>query len=137
MRIPSGPARFFCRPQVGRDILTSLQRLRGPCGFAMVANVDTGELADSMESFFLSETVKYLFLLFDAGASDAAATGGGTPLGSNFVDSGPYKYVFTTEGHIIPLKPELMFQKRRGAEVGSGVTKLSPRICCGAFNAAG
>lgn len=87
----------------------------------MVANVDTGELSDSMESFFLSETVKYLFLLFDAGASGAVSSGGGTPLGANLVDSGPYKYVFTTEGHMFPLKPDLMFQRKRGAEVRGAV----------------
>ena len=44
----------------------------------------TGELEDSMESFFLSETSKYLFLL-------QANT---THL--------PDHYVFTTEGHLLP-----------------------------------
>lgn len=31
----------------------------------MVSNVETKELSDSMETFFLAETLKYLFLLFD------------------------------------------------------------------------
>lgn len=44
-----------------------------------------------MESFFLAETLKYLYLLFDNG-------GGPT----NLVDTGPYKYIFNTEGHVFP-----------------------------------
>lgn len=44
----------------------------------------TGELEDSMESFFLSETSKYLFLL-QANATQL-----------------PDHYVFTTEGHLLP-----------------------------------
>ena len=43
-----------------------------------------GELDDSMESFFLSETTKYLFLL-QANTTDL-----------------PDHYVFTTEGHLLP-----------------------------------
>lgn len=46
--------------------------------------IPTGELEDSMESFFLSETTKYLFLLH-ANATDL-----------------PNFYVFTTEGHLLP-----------------------------------
>lgn len=38
---------------------------RTGCGFASIANIATMELADTMPSFFLSETVKYLYLLFD------------------------------------------------------------------------
>ena len=47
----------------------------------------TGELEDSMESFFLSETSKYLFLL-QANTTDL-----------------PDHYVFTTEGHLLPPFP--------------------------------
>ncbi|OCK75499.1 glycoside hydrolase family 47 protein [Lepidopterella palustris CBS 459.81] len=59
------------------------------CGWAGLQDVRTGEQTDRMESFFLGETAKYLFLLFDATH----------PL--NALD-GPF--VFTTEGHplIIP-----------------------------------
>ena len=53
------------------------------CGHSAVDGA-TGELEDSMESFFLSETSKYLFLL-------QANT---THL--------PDHYVFTTEGHLLP-----------------------------------
>ncbi|TKX23228.1 ER degradation-enhancing alpha-mannosidase-like protein [Elsinoe australis] len=60
-----------------------------PCGWAGLQDVRTGEQSDRMESFFLGETAKYLYLLFDEDH----------PL--NHLDS---PYVFTTEGHplIIP-----------------------------------
>lgn len=59
------------------------------CGWAGLQNAKTGEHKDRMESFFLGETAKYLYLLFD---SDH-------PL--NILDA---PYIFTTEGHplIIP-----------------------------------
>ncbi len=59
------------------------------CGWAGLQDVRTGEQTDRMESFFLGETAKYLYLLFDPAH----------PL--NNLDA---PYVFTTEGHplIIP-----------------------------------
>lgn len=53
---------------VGEMILEDLNnRTRIPCGFASLHNVQTGRLEDRMESFMLSETLKYLYLLFDSG----------------------------------------------------------------------
>eukprot|EP01041_Mallomonas_annulata_P001006 gene1006-1977_t len=50
----------------GKDVLWSLQnRSRVSCGYASIADVDTGQLDDRMDSYFLAETLKYLFLLFD------------------------------------------------------------------------
>jgi mannosidase alpha-like ER degradation enhancer 2 len=43
------------------DILT---KCKTDAGFAEVKNVKTLELSDSMESFFLAETLKYAYLLF-------------------------------------------------------------------------
>lgn len=40
-------------------------RVQTKVGFANVANVQTLELEDKMESFFLAETLKYLYLLFN------------------------------------------------------------------------
>jgi mannosidase alpha-like ER degradation enhancer 1 len=40
---------------------------RSKCGYASVQNVVTNELDDRMESFFLAETLKYFYLLFDRG----------------------------------------------------------------------
>ncbi len=36
-----------------------------PCGVAALSDVSSGTKEDVMESFFLAETLKYLFLLFD------------------------------------------------------------------------
>ncbi|XP_063611642.1 ER degradation-enhancing alpha-mannosidase-like protein 1 [Penaeus indicus] len=78
---------------VGRDILTSLNNLtRAECGYATVHSVLDMTLEDRMESFFLSETCKYLYLLFDI---------------DNPVNLKSHQYMFTTEGHILPLGPWL------------------------------
>ena len=77
---------------VGEMVMRDInRRCRTECGFAGIQNVVTGELTDRMESFFLGETTKYLYLLYDDGH----------PL--NSLDAA---YVFTTEGHplIIPKK---------------------------------
>ena len=52
------------------------------CGFAIIGNMHSMELSDSMPSYFLAETCKYLYLLFDE---------------KNFVNVRPY--VFSTEAH--------------------------------------
>ena len=49
----------------GKDVLRALQSLRVPCGVAALSDVANRAAEDAMESFFLSETAKYLFLLFD------------------------------------------------------------------------
>ena len=54
------------------------------CGWAGLQDVRNGDLSDRMESFFLGETTKYLFLLFDEDH----------PL--NKLDAA---FVFSTEGH--------------------------------------
>ncbi|OAD65804.1 glycoside hydrolase family 47 protein [Phycomyces blakesleeanus NRRL 1555(-)] len=52
--------------QVGEMIIEDLNnRTRLACGFANIGDVRTGRLEDRMESFVLSETLKYLYLLFD------------------------------------------------------------------------
>lgn len=59
---------------------------RVKCGFAHVDDVTTGKLSDKMESFFLAETLKYLYLIFDE---------------ENVVNQ--KDFVLTTEGHLIPI----------------------------------
>jgi mannosidase alpha-like ER degradation enhancer 1 len=55
---------------VGERILLDINKYaRTNCGFASLKNVLTKQLDDRMESFFLSETMKYLYLLFDTGKS--------------------------------------------------------------------
>lgn len=75
---------------VGEMALKDIQRrCWTECGWAGLQDVQSGERTDRMESFFLGETAKYLYLLFD----DAH------PL--NSLDA---PFVFTTEGHplIVP-----------------------------------
>lgn len=77
---------------VGEMVLSDLKRrCWTKCGWAGIRNVLTGELIDRMESFFIGETAKYLYLLFDQDH----------PL--NKIDA---PWVFNTEGHplIIPRK---------------------------------
>ncbi|KAI5723370.1 hypothetical protein M8J76_005139 [Diaphorina citri] len=51
---------------VGVDMLRSIQHsAKTPCGYATIKNVVDHSQEDRMESFFLSETTKYLYLLFD------------------------------------------------------------------------
>ncbi|XP_008336852.1 ER degradation-enhancing alpha-mannosidase-like protein 3 isoform X2 [Cynoglossus semilaevis] len=75
--------------EAGRTILENLNRFaRVPCGFAAMKDVRTGSHEDRMDSFFLAEMFKYLFLLF-AESED---------LPFDVED-----YVFTTEAHLLPL----------------------------------
>lgn len=49
----------------GRVMLHALEELRTTCGIAAVSEVLTGNTEDAMASFALSETLKYLYMLFD------------------------------------------------------------------------
>ncbi|KAJ8378960.1 hypothetical protein AAFF_G00232540 [Aldrovandia affinis] len=74
---------------VGMDILQSLEKYtKVRCGYATLHHVVDKSKEDRMESFFLSETCKYLFLLFDE---------------DNPLHKSEYKYIFTTEGHVVPI----------------------------------
>ncbi|KAJ9262356.1 CAZyme family GH47 [Paecilomyces variotii] len=78
---------------VGEMVLRDIKRrCWTKCGWAGLQDVRTGELSDRMESFFLGETAKYMFLLYDPSH----------PL--NALDA---PFVFSTEGHplIIPKAP--------------------------------
>ena len=67
------------------------------CGYASVKNVETTELEDNMPSFFLSETLKYLYLLFD---SDENPFSSSSVIPSNKKKS----FVFSTEAHIFDIE---------------------------------
>ncbi|KAM0979609.1 hypothetical protein ACFX13_015725 [Malus domestica] len=72
--------------EVGESIVNSLNlytKVEG--GFASIRDVTTMQLEDHQHSFFLAETCKYLFLLFDD---------------SFLVEQ---NYIFTTEGHPLPV----------------------------------
>ncbi|XP_013369182.1 PREDICTED: ER degradation-enhancing alpha-mannosidase-like protein 1 isoform X1 [Chinchilla lanigera] len=78
---------------VGMDILQSLEKYtKVRCGYATLHHVIDKSKEDRMESFFLSETCKYLYLLFDE---------------ENPVHKSGTRYMFTTEGHIISVDKHL------------------------------
>nr|XP_009615084.1 alpha-mannosidase I MNS5-like [Nicotiana tomentosiformis] len=73
--------------EVGESIINSLNaytRIKG--GFASIRDVTTMQLEDHQHSFFLAETCKYLYLLFD----------------DSFLLN--QNYIFTTEGHPLPVR---------------------------------
>ena len=71
--------------QVGKIVLNDIDELtRTNCGFACISDVQTRRLEDRMDSYFLSETLKYLYLLFDEES----------PLNLD-------EFILTTEGHFM------------------------------------
>jgi mannosidase alpha-like ER degradation enhancer 2 len=94
----------------GVDFMDAIEsKTRVECGFAGVSNLASGALDDSMPSFFLSETAKYLYLLFDE---------------SNFVHK--HGYVFSTEAHPfdqMQLRPAWLQDNDMGEDAGSVVKK--------------
>ncbi|KAF0294256.1 ER degradation-enhancing alpha-mannosidase-like protein 1 [Amphibalanus amphitrite] len=102
---------------VGRELVESLnQYSRARCGYATLHSVIDKSQEDRMESFFLSETCKYLYLLFDE---------------DNYINRNPMKYLFSTEGHLFPLHYE-RFRKPWDAEerrpAGANVTATCSAI---------
>jgi hypothetical protein len=72
-------------------------KLKTKCGYASVTNFERLELMDMQPSFFLSETCKYLYLMFDE---------------SSFIHVRPY--IFTTEAHPFDLR-QLSAYKHNGS----------------------
>ncbi|CUS24927.1 LAQU0S22e00276g1_1 [Lachancea quebecensis] len=76
--------------KVAWTILEDLKALyKTPCGFAGLQNVVSGERQDRMETFVLSETLKYLYLIFDT---------------HNELHSDSSNTVFSTEAHPLWLR---------------------------------
>lgn len=89
--------------EVGEDILKSIQySAKTKCGYATIKNVKDHRKQDTMESFFLAETTKYLYLLFDPDNFLNSDGGYGTVLetqnGECIIES---SYIFNTEAHPI------------------------------------
>ncbi|KAH7488208.1 hypothetical protein KRP22_009152 [Phytophthora ramorum] len=75
--------------RAGAHVVHSLQKYaKTPCGYASIADVENKKQEDYMPSFFLSETCKYLYLLFNT---------------THFFRKG--SYVMTTEAHPLPILP--------------------------------
>eukprot|EP00737_Agarophyton_chilense_P001389 gb/GEZJ01001559.1/.p1 GENE.gb/GEZJ01001559.1/~~gb/GEZJ01001559.1/.p1 ORF type:complete len:638 (-),score=70.78 gb/GEZJ01001559.1/:1695-3344(-) len=78
---------------VAESIMYSIeQRTRVQCGFAEVHDVVSGRLNDRMHSFLLSETFKYLYLIFRGD--------------DHWIRKGAY--VFTTEAHPLRVPLQIM-----------------------------
>ena len=99
---------------VGEMVLRDIKRrCWTSCGWAGLQDVRSGELNDRMESFFLGETAKYLYLLFDPGH----------PL--NHLDE---PFVFTTEGHPLII-PRGVGPSSRRTTSSSTVLSKTPPVC--------
>ncbi|CAH1123922.1 unnamed protein product [Ceutorhynchus assimilis] len=95
--------------EAGEDILRSIKHsARTPCGYATIKDVRDHRKEDRMESFFLSETTKYLYLLFDTDNfihnQGQHGTLINTPNGECVIDAGGY--IFNTEAH--PIDPSAL-----------------------------
>ncbi|KAJ4756888.1 hypothetical protein LUZ62_091293 [Rhynchospora pubera] len=105
--------------EVGESIVASLNsHTKVDGGFASVRDVSTMQLEDHQHSFFLSETCKYLYLLYD----DSFVAG--------------RNFVFTTEGHPLPVRslwherlPEAYITSNRTSFKTSRVSPLSSQVC--------
>ncbi|KAL3093179.1 hypothetical protein niasHT_022629 [Heterodera trifolii] len=80
------------------------------CGFGTVRDVGTGSVEDRMESFFLAETAKYLYLIFDEhnfmhNVGSAKAKLVETTGGPCVIEAGGW--IFNTEAH--PLDPGIVY----------------------------
>ena len=98
---------------VGEMVLRDIKRRCWTrCGWASIQNVLTGEKTDRMESFFLGETAKYVFLLFDPDH----------PL--NHMDA---PMVFSTEGHPLVIPTGLNDEQTRSTSYSVPLTE--PGFC--------
>ncbi|XP_067564029.1 ER degradation-enhancing alpha-mannosidase-like protein 2 isoform X3 [Pseudorca crassidens] len=100
--------------ELGRDAVESIEKIsKVECGFATIKDLRDHKLDNRMESFFLAETVKYLYLLFDptnfihnnGSTFDVVVT----PYGECILGAGGY--IFNTEAH--PIDPAALHCCRR------------------------
>ncbi|XP_061662712.1 ER degradation-enhancing alpha-mannosidase-like protein 2 isoform X5 [Syngnathoides biaculeatus] len=96
--------------QLGLDAVEFFERIaKTPCGYASVKDLRDHQLENRMESFFLAETIKYLYLLFDPthflhnSGTETWVEGGED--GHCILSSGGY--IFNTEAH--PLDPAALY----------------------------
>ncbi|QHS73841.1 alpha-1,2-mannosidase MNL1 [Saccharomyces paradoxus] len=100
---------------IGVHLLKDLkQRFKSNCGFAGFQNVITGELQDRMETYVLSETVKYLYLLFDE---------------ENELHSSASNVIFSTEAHPMWLSQEVRSKYKWNAKLNDSIYSLHLDIC--------
>lgn len=90
--------------EIGKEILKKLQDLKVDCGFAGLKDVRTGVHDDKMSSFVLAETLKYLYLLFS---------------NDNETHVDLDKFIFSTEGHLLPIKLGLIESPNKALNYGN------------------
>ncbi|CAJ1394548.1 unnamed protein product [Effrenium voratum] len=101
--------------EMSKSIATAIdEQSRVACGFASVADVTTKRLDNRMDSFFLSETLVYLYLaVAPPEAAQPRSVCGGHTYDMSFLRAEdlaaalPWPIgasIFTTEGHIFPLQ---------------------------------
>ncbi|PKS12753.1 hypothetical protein jhhlp_000963 [Lomentospora prolificans] len=97
-RATQDPWYLYVGEMVMKDVI---ERCYTECGWAGLQDVRTGEKSDRMESFFLGETTKYLYLLFDP---------------DHILNRLDAPFVFSTEGHplLIPREKRAKASSRRG-----------------------
>ncbi|KAJ1977755.1 hypothetical protein H4R35_002172 [Dimargaris xerosporica] len=101
---------FYLR--VGEQIIHDLNTyMRSSCGFTSLRNVATKARDDRMESFFLGESIKYLYLLFDQ---------------DNVLNTLDTNFVFTTEAHIMHLPRAKVY---RNQTFGFQARSYAPYAC--------
>ncbi|KAI8806788.1 glycoside hydrolase [Cladochytrium replicatum] len=109
--------------EAGELMLKDLEQFtRTKCGFSSLSDVVRKTPEDRMESFFLSETIKYLYLLFDS---------------DHFINKADSNWVFTTEGHILPVQRNFISKTdgvraslpRRKTSSDSTARSKTPRTC--------
>ncbi|KAJ5979954.1 hypothetical protein N7481_007252 [Penicillium waksmanii] len=104
---------------VGEMVLRDIKRrCWTQCGWAGLRNVQTGEMIDRMESFFLGETAKYMFLLFTPDH----------PL--NKIDA---PWVFNTEGHPLIIPKKRTAPKQPSRQTQSWSSENPPQDTCQAI----
>ncbi|KAL3465130.1 glycosyl hydrolase family 47-domain-containing protein [Aspergillus heterothallicus] len=84
------------------------------CGWAGLQDVRNGELSDRMESFFLGETAKYMFLLYHP---------------EHPLNSLDQPFIFTTEGHPLVIPHDTSNTKRTKQGLLHHDKSLSRSVC--------
>jgi len=83
--------------EIGEMILNDIEEFcRTECGYAQLSPLTSFQKEDRMESFLISESLKYLYLLFDE---------------DNIINSRYTNSIFTTEGHFL-LLPRSVYNKK-------------------------
>ncbi|DAZ96596.1 TPA: hypothetical protein N0F65_000162 [Lagenidium giganteum] len=109
--------------KIGRKLLNDIRSAsKVKCGYAAIGNIHTLDVEDRMDSYFLSETVKYLYLLFSEDPdlivpsftlerrAQSGNSSGDKHSNTTVIITRPLKasdMVFSTEGHVLMLDPEL------------------------------